>query len=176
MSKSDRPQQNMDTSIHTPSEEAYRTLMQNEWADLHHSRVQEWSALGVVTGAHLALTQIPKILGDIALPMAPSVIMAIACLFGLVFAIVGGLVTCRHRRLMYIKLNWIYEAEDKLGLIKNQLNPSGVVPEIAQMRPAKQWKGLMWPRLLSTSGLILLFYFLFCLIDIACIILCMSSS
>jgi hypothetical protein len=33
------------------------SFLQNEWADLHHSRVQEWTALGVVAGVHLGLAQ-----------------------------------------------------------------------------------------------------------------------
>jgi len=38
--------------------ENYRLLIEREWADLHHSRVQEWTALGVVAGAHLGLIQL----------------------------------------------------------------------------------------------------------------------
>jgi len=158
-----------------PTPEACRTLMQTEWADLHHSRVQEWSALGVVTGAHLALTQIPKILPDVSLSMHPSTVGIITSVFGLMFAIVGVFVTCRHRELMYIKLTWIYAAEQKLGLIKNDSNPDGIIPGTAKMLEGKHWRGLMWPRWLSTSGLILIFYFLFGLFDVACILLCLTA-
>jgi len=163
------------TGSSIPIEESYRTLIKMEWADLHHSRVQEWSALGVITGAHLALTQIPKVLGDLKLPMDAATIGIIASLFGFMFAIVGAMVTCRHRRLMYIKLTWIYEAEEKLGLIKDNSNPGGIIPNTAKIPENISWRGLMWPRLLSTSSLILLLYILFGLFDLACLILCLVS-
>lgn len=152
-----------------PSEDSYRALMQNEWADIHHSRIQEWSALGVVTGAHIALTPLLRLLGEAGVPTPTSIMAVIGCLFALAFTTIGALVTCRHRRLMYIKLNWIYDAETKLRLIKSEDNPVGIIPEAARFAGNSTWKGLMWPRPLSTSGLLLLFYLLFVAFDLMCI-------
>ncbi len=39
--------------------EDYRLIIEREWADIHHSRVQEWTCLGVVTGTHLGLRDVP---------------------------------------------------------------------------------------------------------------------
>jgi len=151
--------------------EVLLTLMKTEWADLHHSRIQEWSALGVVTGAHIIVAQFHKLFVDTGVTLQPIVISIVGCLFGLLVTIIGALVTCRHRRLMQIKLNWIYQAELKLGLIKTADNPSGVLPVSVQMPKTREWNDLAWPRFLSVSGLILMFYILFSAFDLSCIIL-----
>ena len=130
--------QNPQSSGFLPIPGSYQSFIQNEWADIHHSRMQEWSALGAVTGVHLALTQIPKVLKEISIPIEPLTIWIITPFFGLLFAVVGILVTCRHRRLMFIKLNWIYQAEEKIGLIKCAENPAGIIPAIAQMPKTKE--------------------------------------
>ena len=156
--------------------DALLTLMKTEWADIHHSRVQEWSALGVVTGAHIAVTQIPKFLKETGAVFSPSAAAIVGCLLGIAFAVIGALVTCRHRRLMEVKLNWIYEAELALGLVKTSGNPSGVIPEIAKMPSKRVWRGLSLPRFLSTSGLILTFYVLFVAFDLACLVLLIAKG
>jgi len=145
--------------------EALIALIENEWRDIHHSRLQEWSALGVVTGVHIALTQIPKLLVDTHFKVNPHVFAVTGLIASALFAVVGMLLTFRHRRLMQIKLNWIYEAEANLGLIKTDQSPFGVIPLQAQMSPTRQWRGLALPRLLSTSGLIALFYAILILVD-----------
>jgi len=40
-----------------PTDESLISFVHNEWTDIHHSRVQEWTALGVVAGIHLGLAQ-----------------------------------------------------------------------------------------------------------------------
>lgn len=156
--------------------EALLTLMKTEWADIHHSRVQEWSALGVVTGAHIVVTQIPKSMTETGATLSPSLAAIASCLLGIAFAVIGALVTCRHRRLMQIKLNWIYDAELKLGLVKTADNPNGVIPQVAQIPSTAVWRGLAWPRFLSTSGLILTFYILFLALDLACLLLLIARG
>ena len=150
-------------------------LLEAEWKDLHHSRVQEWSALGVVTGAHLALTQIPKFLkdADVMLPVLPAAI--VGCLIGIGFAVIGALITCRHRRLMQIKLEWIFGAESRLGLSQGPDCPVGVIPPSAQVQSNLAWRGLSVPRLLSTSGLILSWYGIFIFIDLTCLVFLIQS-
>ena len=150
-------------------------LLEAEWKDLHHSRVQEWSALGVVTGAHRALTQIPKFLKDagVMLPVLPAAI--VGCLIGIGFAVIGALITCRHRRLMQIKLEWIFGAESRLGLIQGPDCPVGAIPPSAQVQSNLAWRGLSVPRLLSTSGLILSWYGIFIFIDLTCLAFLIQS-
>jgi hypothetical protein len=68
---------------------------------------------------------------------------------------------------MKIKLGWIYEAEEQLGLIKTKGNEKKrIIPEKAKMKTQLNWKGLALPRLLSTSGLMLFFYLIILTIDI----------
>ncbi|NQV22187.1 MAG: hypothetical protein HQ511_12305 [Rhodospirillales bacterium] len=145
--------------------EDYQLLVEREWADLHHSRVQEWTALGVVAGAHLGLIQLSKLAIDVEL--STVTILTVATMTGALFSILGALMTCRHRRLRIVKLGWIYDAELHLGLVKTADTPKGVIPENAKMLSPVEWKGLSVPRLLSTSGLILAFYAVFFAVDIS---------
>ena len=145
--------------------EDYRLLIEREWADIHHSRIQEWTALGVVAGAHLGLIQLANLAIDAKDGISIAAIKTVAVVIGAVLSILGALMTCRHRQLMRIKLGWIYDAELKLGLIKSATNPDGVIPENAQMLASVEWWGLSLPRPLSTSGLILWLYIVFLLLD-----------
>ncbi len=146
--------------------ESYRSLIEQEWADIHHSRVQEWTALGIIVGAHLGLIQLTKIFIDLKVSLSISSIGISASIIGAILSILGALMTCRHRHLMRVKLTWIYDAEFQLGLIKSDKNPNGVIPENALMLAPIEWRGLSLPRLLSTSGLIFSFYLVFFIIDL----------
>jgi len=150
-----------------PEPEDYRLVIERAWADIHHSRIQEWTALGVVTGSHIGILQLIKTLRESSSDLSFPLIGIIgACTAGL-FAIFGALMTLRHRHLMRIKLRWIYSAEEKLGLILNQENEMGVIPANAKMETPLGWRGLAIPRVLSTSFLILCFYILLLILDIA---------
>ena len=93
----------------------------------------------------------------------------------MLFSILGGLITLRHRRLMRVKLFWIFEAEDRLGLIKDPENPGGIIPrEDAEQFPVK-WRGLSMPRVFSTSFLILAFYGLLLAIDVLAMLVFYAS-
>lgn len=157
--------------MNKPEKEDYRILIDNEWKDIHHSRIQEWSALGVITGAHLGIITLLDFAKDSAESINFQLIAWVGILTGIFFSAIGIFMTMRHRRLMIIKLDWIYNAELKLGLIKTDKNPDGVIPEI-QLDPKsrKSWRGLVFPRLLSTSGLITLFYFALILLDVLMLI------
>jgi hypothetical protein len=155
-----------------PSPEDYRLLVEREWADLHHSRMQEWTALGVVTGGHVGLMQLAKMAIEASTSMGTVTIIICAATIGAIFAILGALMTCRHRQLMKVKLGWIYTAEEHLGLIKTKNNEDeGIIPEDAKMSTTVRWRRLALPRLFSTSGIILCFYVTFLLIDISAIVL-----
>ena len=152
-----------------PTPEAYRMLVDHAWRDLHHSRLQEWSALGIVAGAHFAIFQAVKLALDLVPSFGMPRAVALGAFFAGSFAVFGGLITMRHRRLMRVKLNWIFQAEDSLGLIKDKENPFGIIPREGPVLPVK-WSGLSVPRLLSTSALMLGFYILLLLIDVGAIV------
>lgn len=160
-----------------PPDANYIMLIQNSWKDIHHSRIQEWSALGVVTGAHLGIATMLHYLSDI--PYVKEEIGAEVFLWiitsgftlSFLFAIVGGLLTMRHRTLMKAKLKWIEKSELIIGLIKE-----GDDDEYGVITPDNsdtdiRWRELTLPRLTSTSGLIFIFYCLFGILDAGIIIL-----
>ena len=150
----------------TPEAADYRFLIQQEWADLHHSRGQEWTALGVVTGAHLGILQLLIFIHGLTVPVPFWALAVAGAALALIFAALGILMTCRHRRLMVVKIDWIAHAEDALGLLKTEHNPGGIVPPPPSFhKPPMEWRGLMFPRFLSTSWLILCIYLMLGLLD-----------
>ena len=148
-----------------PTADDYRVLLRTEWADLHHSRIQEWTALGVVTGAHVGILKMVSLLREVDSPLPFTSLAVLGSIVAALFGAFGALMTCRHRNLMQVKLGWIYEAEEHLGLIKSSKNPKGVIPENAQMKVGRDWGRLSVPRFLSTSWLILCFFVLLIVID-----------
>lgn len=150
------------------SENTLSSFVDQQWADLHHSRIQEWTALGVVTGAHIGLLQLAFLLVRINLDIPLPLVVALGSTIAALFSLFGALMTCRHRRLMQIKIQWIQEAEKQLGLVKTTENPKGIVPdaEAEDLAAAVTWKGLAFPRVLSTSWLILCFYTLLLVLDV----------
>jgi hypothetical protein len=166
-------------------DENYRFFIENEWKDIHHSRIQEWSALGLIAAIHIGLVQLLKLLNETnSYEIQIDFLIPICCFIALIFSSFGVLMVCRHRRLMWIKLNWIFEAEEKLGLIKNSDNPNGIIPEDYRMKKYSKvdyemqinkekvsnskktiWNKLMWPRRLSTSWLMVMLYIIFGIID-----------
>lgn len=144
-------------------------LIEYEWKDQHHSRIQEWSALGVVTGAHVALTQLPKIFIDsgTATP-SPSVIQAgLSCC--IIFTIVGFLITCRHRYLHDKGRDWIKELTASLSFNSKQPQINFLHRPFPEVLVRPDMNGLKFPRRLSTGWMILVFYVLFLVADITCL-------
>ena len=153
-----------------PSPDSYRLLIEQEWGDIHHSRVQEWTALGVVTGAHVGILQLFTFLAKENPNVSfPSVAVS-GGILAAAFAVLGLLMTLRHRQLMSVKLGWIYSAEEFLGLIKTEENPHGVIPKSAEMNAPVQWNGLGIPRIFSTSWLLSCFYILFLLLVVGVVL------
>ena len=158
--------------MNKPTREDYRFLIDAEWKDIHHSRMQEWTALGIVAGAQVGII---TLLNSLKAPVA-GVSLATLVLFttitGILFSLIGVFLTMRHRQLMIIKIGWILKAETKLGLIFNKKNPEGIIPhQELDIKKKKNWRGLALPRLLSTSGLIMLVYCSFILLDILIMII-----
>ena len=123
----------LDSDFHEPSRDDYRLVITDAWQDIHHSRVQEWSSLGVVIAIHVAIIQLLDFLNNDANNF--KVTMIIAGLIGVMFAIIGIGITNRHRILMIKKMNWITLAEYKLGLLidihkelSENINNKGVIP------------------------------------------------
>lgn len=151
--------------------ETYRGFINRGWSDIHHSRLQEWSALGIVTGIHLGIVHLLKFINGLS-PSFPFENTAVfGCASCIVFSVLGALLTCRHRRLMRVKLSWIYQAEEKLGLVRKHDEPDGIIPENKELGKDVKWKGLMWPRFLSTGWLMLCIYAFLIILDISGIIL-----
>ncbi len=154
-----------------PAQADYRLLIEREWADLHHGGVQELSAVGVTVGAHIGILKLAELLHDSVADLDSRVSLLIGSLACLLFTIIGGLVTCRRRAAMRTQLNWIYDAEDRLGLVKKEDSPGGVIPESAKIHSPDERFLLAIPRWFSTSGLILTFYVAFGLCDLGVAIL-----
>jgi len=92
-------------------------------------------------------------------------LLPVFALLALLFCYLGTNKVCRHRTLMMIKLNWIYEAENKLGLIRTKEQPDGIIPEIARMKNHSKLNNLTWPRKYSTSWIMAMLYLVCGILD-----------
>jgi hypothetical protein len=132
----------------------YRFIIEDCWKDVHHSRNQDWTALGVVFGAHLGIFNLLEYLKvKISSLHIESIYYIIGSISGIALSLIGALIAYRHRSLMKLKMQWITAAEIKLGLLKTQGNPSGIIDP-------KKYKGI------SNSWLIISIYLLFIIVDL----------
>ena len=165
-----------------PSPEDYLKLIETEWADFHHSRLQEWTAFGIVAGIHLGIITLFDVFSAGDPSKIAKAFLICGPITGIIFAILGALVTCRHERLKKIKLQWIGRAEYFRGIMrtkeedeallgdnKDVPNPR-IIPFNNNLWIDIPWNGLMLPRRLSTSWLILWFYVFLILVDIGFLI------
>jgi len=179
-----------------PCREDYRLLINRAWEDIHHSRTQEWRALVAITGAHLVIFQAINYGYQREALQGLDWLALVGGGIAFLAATGGALMACRHRRLMRVKMRWIYRAEQFLGLIRvstdddlhelakeaeeagertGGLDPAraddpGIIPKNPKLGTPKRWKGLSWPRLLSTSWLILSLFVLLGVLDVFAIV------
>jgi hypothetical protein len=132
--ESNKPSDTTENLMH----ESIRLLITEEWKDIHHTRLQEWSALGVVTGVHYALLQfIFKVDTLSGIPFHFGALPII----GAVFVILGIRLTFHHREIMSKKYLWLRDAENRLGLIQKDINdPIGIIPHTTIFPPPKEPK------------------------------------
>jgi hypothetical protein len=141
-------------NINDVHEVNYRFIIEDCWKDVHHSRNQDWTALGVVFGAHLGIFNLLEYLKvKISSLHIESIYYIIGSISGIALSLIGALIAYRHRSLMKLKMQWITAAEIKLGLLKTQGNPSGIIDP-------KKYKGI------SNSWLIISIYLLFIIVDL----------
>jgi hypothetical protein len=166
-----------------PGPDDYRMVMDHAWRDIHHSKLQEWSSFGVITATHVGIAQLLNLFKSN--PGSMSVVIVIAALIGIVFAVIGTGITHRHRKLVVTKMSWITMAQYKLGLMidishqfSDEVNDKGVIlldqPMIDNLRlyenevnrstrPGKDRYKLVRRR--STSSLMFAYYLLLILLD-----------
>jgi hypothetical protein len=175
-----------------PKREDYRMVISDAWKDMHHSRVQEWSSLGVVSAMHVAIIQLLNFIsknntGGNQNLTSYSYIIFFAGIIGIFFALIGIGLTYRHRKILITKLNWITIAQYKLGLMiditktfSDSVNEKGVIPleqtmidkiklyekEINKEKGKRKYSfGINSIRRWSTSSLMIAFYFALILLD-----------
>ena len=145
-----------DSNESIDTNENYRLIIDSSWKDIHHSRNQDWTSLGVVFGAHIGIFQLLNYLKEKMTSPSISISYAIGALLGIILSVIGALIAYRHRDLLKEKIKWITEAERRMGLLNTEDNPLGIID-------AKGYKGI------SNSWLIITIYAIFILIDITII-------
>ena len=76
-----------------------------QWADIHHSRLQDWSYIGVIAGVLYAIVNIQN----------PELRIGLS-LLGLLSSVLGAAMAWQHYRIFIDKLIVIEKMEDKLGI------------------------------------------------------------
>ncbi|MFQ6126595.1 MAG: hypothetical protein ACE5R6_18570 [Candidatus Heimdallarchaeota archaeon] len=123
------------------SEEFLLHMYDATWEDIRHSRLQEWKVLEVTALAFIAMAG----LGFQDEFKGVSVILGI---FIMIFAMLGLLVTLRHRALFSEKMELIRNIETALGLDKADILP----------RAWKEKNGIKLFRVGSTSFFLMTIY------------------
>jgi hypothetical protein len=81
-----------------------------QWADIHHSRQQEWKALAVIAGIFYAIAQV-----DLLQPeglVAKSLLGAV----GVLGAFIGACISWQHHRFFLDKISLISRLERQIGI------------------------------------------------------------
>ena len=139
-------------------EDNYRFIIEDAWRDIHHSRNQDWTALGVVFAAHFGILKFVEFLNrKIPSSQIDNDLYIIGGAIGFVLAFIGALVAFRHRSLLKLKMKWITSAEIKLGLLKTDENPDGIIDP-------QRYQGI------SNSWLIVSIYLFLMIVDIFTVI------
>ena len=138
-------------------DENYRLVIEDSWRDIHHSRNQDWTALGVVFGAHVGIFKFLEYYMSKPSPSNVDLFYILGGIAGIVLSVIGALIAYRHRSLMKLKMEWITASEKKLGILKSPENPSGIIEP-------KKYRGV------SISWLIISIYILLVIADLFIII------
>jgi hypothetical protein len=147
--------------------ESIYSFLEYTWKDIHHSRLQNWTGITIVTTFHIGILKLTEYFLD---NKAFNETLKITLFtFGSLFCLIGFLITRVHQKQLYKKLGWIKAAEEKLGLnlFKNE-SPIEKKNEDKLLR--KSFKFLK--RNLFTAGsLMSYFYLLLMIFDILCMFL-----
>ncbi len=81
-------------------------FMNNEWADIHHSRTQEWTFIAMIAGAFAALLSV-----EMSSPLQIAV-----TIFGLILCLMGIYISIAHWIIFYSKVLVIRQCEKMLGM------------------------------------------------------------
>lgn len=148
-----------------PTDESTRHYIEYTWKDIHHSRLQNWTAITVVTAFHIGILKIIEFyMND-----QPRIDLFILMLtFGALFCLVGFLITRKHQNQLYKGLKSIRMAQIQLGT--NSFRNDRSKSEQKKLDNEKSLKSLL-KKNFWTAGAFLSYYFLLLLIlDIICII------
>jgi hypothetical protein len=90
-------------------QDTYLAAYQVQWADIHHTRNQDWEFAKLILAGFLGLS------GLTAFTSSTTLIILLAGVF-VFFSVLGILVTMRHKRLFDEKMDAIRKLEVKLRL------------------------------------------------------------
>ena len=94
-----------------------------------------------------------------------------APIVNIIYAIIGILITMKHRTIMNRKIAAIKHAECKIGLIKSKDNMYDIINPIENMRAEKIiLNAFTIPGYKSVSGLLVMAYSMLIILDILCIL------
>ncbi len=141
------------------SEEFLLHMYDATWEDIRHSRMQEWKVLEVTALAFIAMAG----LGFQEDFRGVSVILGI---FIMIFAMLGLLVTLRHRALFSEKMELIRNIETALGLDEADILP----------RAWKEKKGIKIFRIGSTSFFLMTIYIALALASLMYVLLAIQGG
>lgn len=98
-----------------PTPQTLYHFIEYTWKDIHHSRLQNWTGITIVTAFHIGILKATEFLFNKQLfNMSIKINLFI---FGAFFCLIGFLITYKHQKQMYKRLKWNKNAETMLNII-----------------------------------------------------------
>jgi hypothetical protein len=147
-----------------PSPESLYKFLDYTWKDIHHSRLQNWTGITVVSAFHFGIFKsIEYLLNKNLFSQNIKITMFI---FGALFCLLGFLITRKHQSQLYDKLDWIRESEKKLKIDKINYNSNKV-----SNHELKGIRNFFRCNFWTVGAFLSYFYLLLLILDILCIYL-----
>ena len=158
-----------------PSQETLKHYIDYTWKDIHHSRLQNWTGITVVTAFHIGIFKVVEFLYENSFLNTKSKIVIFS--FGALFCAIGYLITFLHQKQMYERLGRIKRAEQMLGTetLKHKLEKQNNEPQQENSSFAGKMKKFLKRNFCTVGALMGYFFFLLLILDILCIFLVQIS-
>ena len=145
------------------SDESARNFIDYTFRDIHHSRLQNWTGITVVTAFHFGILKISEYLMNNN--KYSCEIKFILFSSGALFCLIGFMITRVHQRQLYEKLQSIKNAEVTLDTYKFRIE----IEKKTESRKKSKLLKYIRKNFLTAGSLIGYFYILLMILDLLCI-------
>ena len=144
-----------------PSEESIHHFLDYTWKDIHHSRLQNWTCITVVTVFHIGILKILEF--NFSKNIIDPLFLKLLLIAGALYCLVGYLIVMKHQFQLWGRLKWIRKAQHKLSL-STFIDSEYEKPTTTKGKIKVFFRKYFW----TAGSLMGLFFFLLLIIDLIC--------